>query len=304
MLKRYPVLSVIAFLVAMTALAVFTQADSHLGNTSAQDATPVATEAPEATSAPADVATPPANKGEDESSSWWSWPADTKFEFWVVLAVLTIVGLVIGLALRRFDRSEDRYIALHNEYLKRGLSVTISQDSTVFERQPPMKTLVPGQKEPPPTPKYNVKITGPAELVLNQEGAYTASVTSADDGTAVDTTNLTIKWSLKDSAHGWTKQAGATVRVLPSVVGTVTLMATIEGAEGEATFDIIVLAEARKDIATLPNPTAGWGTLVTSILILGFAVVIGIIAHEFTAVLTLFGTIAGYAYGRSKPDSE
>lgn len=306
MVKRYPVLSVIAFLIALTALAAFMQTSTQLEPTWAQDATPLATSTPTSTSTPDDQATPP--PGDEENggkASWWTLPGESKFDFWVVLAVLTTVGLVIGLAVSRFDRSEARYIALHKEYLKRGLSVTISQDSTVFEQSIPMKGLDHGQGESTPQPKYKVTITGPVELVLNQEGTYTVSVTSAADGSPVDSATLTIAWSLQDIAHGWTKPpTGATVRVLPTVVGTVTLLATIADSDGSASFAINVIAEARKDVATLPNPTAGWGTLVTSILILGFAVVIGIIAHEFTAVLTLFGTIAGYAYGRSRPDPE
>lgn len=299
MLKRYPVLSVIVFLFAMTALAVFTQADSRLGGLAAQDATPIATATE--TAKPTVVATPaPDGNSSKDDSSWWTWPAEVKFEFWVVLAVLTIVGFVIGLAVRRFDRSEARYIELHKEYLKRGLSVSISQDSTLFEHTSLFKSDV----DTPAIPKYKAKITGPAELVLNKEGTYSVVISSTDDGTTVDPANLKITWSLKDDGHGWTKPAGATVRVLPAVVGTVTLIATVEGADGQATFDINVIAEAKKDVATLPNPTAGWGTLVTSVLILGFAVVVGTLAHEFTAVLTLFGTIAGYAYGRSKPDPE
>lgn len=203
-----------------------------------------------------------------------------------LLLFLTVIVTIIVI---RFQGSENILKELVEKLLQTGKTPKISRESQIFITRTGNGV---NTAESPDQP-IKVGIKGPLNISKGEFVTYELTTEPASD--------VIPTWSFADPTSGKLTQNGKKVEVVARQAGIITLQALLENVETPVTFDITV-KETEVEIADtslLPNPTAGWATSVITVLVVGLAFGLGVLANEVAAVLAVFGTILGYAFGKT-----
>lgn len=204
-----------------------------------------------------------------------------------IFLVLILLLTAIVIVWLNTQSKRDHDLRLHLQ--KAGKSFTIGTSSPVFVNAGGSVNATESASR-----SVAAQITGPTTVVVGKPAEFLLKTD--------DTAEHTVTWSLKESATGVIGTDSNPTRLVATNAGKITVVASVDNGAAIVEFEIEAIEPKSESQLVLPNSVVGWGTLLLTILILCFAALIGLLTDHTAVVLTLFGTMAGYAFGVTKSD--
>lgn len=205
--------------------------------------------------------------------------ADT-LQLLTAFALLFVFGMfVVGLVLLFVNQSQSRYLRAAIEIARLGGR---SKPTSISALAGPEGLTLGEGGEPA------LEISGSSQLIVGTAATFSASL----DGQPA----TAAAWSVEPSGSATlSSREGASVQVLATVAGQVTIRATVESRVASLTVEAIAPAIGATD---LPFLGGGWGAIIVSVVLIAVIAALGlsrILGGEATA--SLLGTLAGYLFG-------